>query len=497
MDVVPSRLAGRRRARARLAGGVASGLALLTGCPDRPIDKIEPTQTGAITKKIPVSADLDILFVIDNSPSTLDKQTVFAQNFPRFVQALDAFPMGRPNLHIGVVDTTVDIQAPGFATGCPSPDPRDNGLLQNTARLSGCAPPSGQFISDIKQPDGTRKVNYTDPLDRTLSCIAVLGADGCGIEGPLEAMKRALDGSRPENTDFVRKGAYLGVIFLADEDDASIKDPAVFSLRDNTVGGHNDFRVQPMFAYQCSTAISATAAGTYSDCTPRTNSYLQDPHAYSQFLTSVKRAGQVVVAAIAGPPPGLQTNDSPPQMASSPNIRTGSLTLNGVTQPLALLESCTAKINGNDAIGRPAVRLASFIEDFGDHGRFYTVCQGDYSAALADIGRTLFNAISPCLEGDLDTTDADPGNPGTQLQCSVSDAQVDDPSGENAEIIPICAMQDENTPAANGRRPCWWVKHDAAACPAPDTGFELELERTEAPAAGTNVVVECALTARQ
>jgi hypothetical protein len=29
--------------------------------------------------------------------------------------------------------------------------------------------------------------------------------------------------------------------------------------------------------------------------------------------------------------------------------------------------------------------------------------------------------------------------------------------------------------------------------PAPDTGFELELARTQPPEPGTNVVVECAL----
>src|SRR5262245_7415668 len=104
-------------------------LMLLAGCIDRTVSKLTPQQGGAVLKKIPVSADIDILFVIDNSGSTNDKQTVFAQNFPLFVQALDAFQTGRPNLHIGVVDTTVDIGAQGYgngANGCPSPDPGDD-----------------------------------------------------------------------------------------------------------------------------------------------------------------------------------------------------------------------------------------------------------------------------------------------------------------------------------------------------------------------------------
>jgi hypothetical protein len=480
--------------RAQLFGWLAL---LVMGCPDRPIDKIGPTQNGVVIKEIPISADIDILFVIDNSTSTLDKQTVFSQNFPRFVQALDAFPMGRPNLHIGVVNTTVDIATPGYANGtigCPTPDPRDNGLLQNNPKIAGCMPPNGQFISDFKNPDGSRTVNYTGTLDQALSCIALMGAEGCGFEAQLEAMKRALDGSRPENAGFIRNGAYLGVIILTDEDDASVKDNAVFSLPDATVGGRNDFRVQPLFAYRCATSISGSVGGTYKNCTPRTDSYLQDPHYYSQFLASVKDPGQIVIAAIAGPPPGLQTNDNPPQTATAPDISTGPLTLNTLNQALALLPSCSATINGNPAIGRPGIRLASFLGDFGERGRFYSVCQSDYSAALADIGKTLFNAISPCLEGPIDPTDADPTNPGPQLQCTVSDVQIDDKTGATSTVIPACKMQDATTPAATGARPCWWVNQNPTACPVPDTGFELKLVRSQPPATGTNVVVECALT---
>ncbi|HEX3763977.1 MAG TPA: hypothetical protein VHW23_35020 [Kofleriaceae bacterium] len=470
---------------------------LVMGCPDRSIDKIGPTQSGVVIKKIPVSADIDILFVIDNSASTADKQMLFLQNFPRFVQALDAFPMGRPNLHLGVISSTVDIGTSGFV-GCPSPDPHDNGLLQSTPRMPDCTPPSGPFIVDTKNPDGSRTTNYAagDTLEQTLSCIAQLGATGCGFEAPLEAMKRALDGSQAENTGFIRNGAYLAVIFLTDEDDASVQDNTVFTLPDDTVGGRNDFRVQPLFAYQCTPAISATKPGTYTRCTPRTNSYLRDPEYYSQFLSGIKGGGQVIVAAIAAPPPGLQTNDDPPQTASSPDIMTGLLTLNGAPPQLALLPSCTATVNGNPAIGRPAVRLASFVSDFGDRGRFYTVCQSDYSAALADIGRTIFQSITPCLDGPIDPTDAEPANPGPQLQCSVTDTRVDDQTGKSGVLIPTCQMADATTPAAGGARPCWWIRQDPVACPTTDTGFELEIERAQPPAPGTTVVVECALVDR-
>lgn len=471
-------------------------LTVLAGCPDRSLSEIDPVPARTVIKRIPVSADIDLLFVIDNSSSTRDKQLVFAQNFPKFVESLDAFPLGRPNLHIGVVSTTVDIGTGGFssgASGCPTPAPNDDGLLQNTPRVMGCTPPNGRYISDFKTPEGGRTVNYTGTLAQEVSCIAQIGPDGCGFEAPLEAMKRALDESRPENAGFIRDGAYLGVVILTDEDDASVKDNAVFSLPDNTVGGRNDFRVQPLHAYRCTTPISSMTPGTYSDCEPRTDSYLQDPHFYSQFLTSVKATGQVVVAAIAAPPPGLETNDSPPQRSDSPDIATGSLEIAGIRQSMALLPSCSATINSNPAVGRPAVRLASFIRDFGTRGRFYSVCQSDYSAALTDIGKTLFNAISSCLEGPIDPADADLANPGAQLQCSVSDVQVNDKTGANDALITPCKMQDATTPEPGGRRPCWWIDNNPTACPSPNTGFDLKVERTQPPATGTNVVIECAL----
>ena len=170
---------------------------MMAACPNRTISEVIPTQQGAVIKDIPFSADIDILFVIDNSASTADKQAVFSANFPKFVAALDAFPLGgRPNLHIAVVDTTVDIGVQGYAPSCPSPDPNDNGVFQNTPRVAGCQAPTGRFISDIKNSDMTRTVNYSGTLDQALSCIALVGATGCGFEAQLEAaVASALDGS--------------------------------------------------------------------------------------------------------------------------------------------------------------------------------------------------------------------------------------------------------------------------------------------------------------
>jgi len=108
-----------------------------------------------------ITNDLDVLFVIDNSASTADKQAALATSYPAFAQALDAFALGRPNLHIGVVDTTTDIGVQGFGPGCPSPDPNDDGVLQNVPRVAGCSAPTDRYIADVTAADGSRTTNYT------------------------------------------------------------------------------------------------------------------------------------------------------------------------------------------------------------------------------------------------------------------------------------------------------------------------------------------------
>ena len=244
-----------------------------------------------VTQRVLLTNKLDILLAIDNSSQILDKQTVLAESFPRFVQALDAFPNGRPDLHIGVVDSTVDIGVSGWG-GCPSPDPGDDGLLQNAARVTGCSAPTGRFIVDSPEGSG-RLTNYTGTLDHELSCIAQVGSAGCGFEAQLEGMKRALDGSRPENSGFLRPDADLAIIILTDEDDCSAVDSTIFTLPD--VADNPDFRCQPVAAYDCDPPISPSSGGSYTNCMVKRTGYLHDPQDYVKFLATIKDPSQTFV----------------------------------------------------------------------------------------------------------------------------------------------------------------------------------------------------------
>src|SRR6187397_1802808 len=100
-----ARANGGRTMRVTFASFLAIACtSLLAGCPDRTISEVNPQQGRVEYKDIPVTVnrDIDILFVIDDSPSMLDKQTNLKNNFPNFINVLDTIEGGLPNVHIGV-----------------------------------------------------------------------------------------------------------------------------------------------------------------------------------------------------------------------------------------------------------------------------------------------------------------------------------------------------------------------------------------------------------
>jgi hypothetical protein len=194
----------------------------------------------------------------------------------------------------------------------------------------------------------------------------------------------------------------------------------------------------------------------------------------------VKDPSLIAVALIAGD--------------STTTINTGPLS-RPFRQELALLPSCEATINGNFAIGRPSLRLHEFLDQFGTRGLFSTVCQADYSQTVSDIGDLLARAISPCLEGTLDTDDVDPTNPGLQPDCAVSELQDPGTDAEVETLIPRCRMIAPDRPDLAGARACWWVAPDPVAC-STETQLELRVERSAVAAPSSVVRVSCAATPR-
>ncbi len=97
-----------------------------------------------------------------------------------------------------------------------------------------------------------------------------------------------------------------------------------------------------------------------------------------------------------------------------------------------------------------------------------------------------------CLDAAIDPADVDAKNPGTQLACTVTRYGRRRHADAAQTVIPACAMTDATHPAPDGVRPCWWVASDPVACPAPDSGLELQIERGQAPPPSGDVIeLEC------
>jgi hypothetical protein len=308
------------------------GAGLLAGCPDRNVSEVNPNQNKEEYKDIPVNLnrDLDLLFVVDNSGSMGEEQASLVQNFPAFINVLSNIEGGLPNVHLGVVSSDMGA-GPYNITDCSGNG--DNGQLQVTARVNGCTPPNGAYISDVSVTPGTgncgtgndRQCNYTGALADTFSCIAELGTNGCGFEQHMESMRHALNGSNAFNNGFLRDNAYLGVVFIQDEDDCSTQDTGMFDTSQNslgdTLGPLASFRCTE-FGVDCETGnADPRALGPRTNCAPRQPSpYMYDVDEYVSFLKSLKSDDSlIVVSGIAGPPDPFGVRGDPAHPGPPPN----------------------------------------------------------------------------------------------------------------------------------------------------------------------------------
>ncbi len=425
----------------------------VAGCPDRTISELVPDQHGVEKKEIPVTInrDLDLLFLIDKSPTMTDEQAGLTASFPRFIQVLRQIDGGLPNLHLGVISQ--DIGAGGMTVGGNCSGNGDNGNLLATPRLPGCTPPNGNFISDLEGVDGGGRImNYAGSLEETFSCIATLGPNGCGFEQHLGSLKKALIGN-PGNAGFLRPDALLAIVIISDEDDCSAANPRIYDQSEALVGELGPFADFRCFewGWECDEGTMARGPGQYTNCRPRTSSpYLFHPDAFVEDIKRLKSdPKKIIVATLVGPRP----QDLVPAQQTA-------VTVNASNTPV-VSPSC---VNGGQN-AFPMPRLHHFAQAFPERNVFHSLCNNDLSAGLVRVAELIRRvAGDPCFETDVDQTDLDPANPGLQLQCTVSDVTNPGEPGETETVLPPCTMADPGTPAAGTRQPCWYVVPDPVKC---------------------------------
>jgi hypothetical protein len=435
-------------------GGCASGDVVVGGL-----------QEVAVMPALP-NRDLDLLFVIDNSPSMADKQVSLAESFPRMMQKLDQLDGGRPNLHIGVI--TSDMGTQGSAVAAPGP-------ALGTLGAGGCAGVGGDgalnhlgdpsltegYLSDVATLDG-RAQNYAGTLADEFSRLARVGAGGCGFEQHLAAMRRSL--VNPANAGFLRPEANLAVVILADEDDCSALDPALFGAAGAALGPLDSFR-----CFEQGVVCDPDAPRTPGDkhgCKPRAATTLvESVEPFVNALLAVKLdPRQIMVAGVIGDPGAVSVV---PEAAPAGGA-------------VKLAASCVFDDPAGPETADPAVRLAAFLGHFPGRSQLTSICNHDLSGPLDAIGATAKRLVGdPCI----DTTalaDASP-DPGIQPACEVTEVRDADP--DHAASLPLCATA--------GAADCFTLVADAAACPDSAEHLRVRVQRAGAVTPDTWTHVRC------
>jgi hypothetical protein len=427
-----------RRTSAEIAR-VAIAVVVLSACVDRTVSEVEPVQDNVETFDVPtvVERDVDILFVIDSSPSMAEEHASLRANFGALLDRLDDTPEGLPNVHLGVVSSDMGTAPYNVNSQCRA-DGGDRGLLHGAA----CSALGGaSFIEDVLDADGSRRRNYAGALEDVFGCTADVGVDGCGFERHLDAMKAAL--TPGANGGFVREDAMLAVVFLADEDDCSASDPRLYDANNTALGPLTDFRCHTQ-GVVCEDDPDPGAPGERTGCVARDDSaYLESIDAYVDFLVDLKgNERDVIVGAIVGDPEEVQIG------------------VDAQGRP-ELLAGCPS---GGLGASEPGIRFAELLGRF-TQSSFSTLCAGDLRGALEDVGEKIGSATGVMCLGSA-ISDRNPVKEGVQSECSM----VETLESGVERVIPSC-----DAAAA----PCWSIVNDGMCA----QGFgRLVIDRAGAPA---------------
>jgi hypothetical protein len=353
--------------------GVDASPADVPVLPDGPFSsETNPVPDASIVPDYPPNGvrALDILFMIDNSPSMQEEQLNLRRNFPIFMDELKKIPGGLPDIHIGVISSDLGAGSTPLANGgCARPG-GDRGIFQTKPNcgLDG----NSRFLTSLD--NGTMN-NFTGPIENVFSCLANLGTAGCGYEHQLQATRVALyEVVTRENAGFLRQNAVLAIVLITDEDDCSAEttsnlftDDASFpmttaSFRCSQVGHLCNGLPPPIAPFETALdSCQANPAGRLIKVADVVDSIR---------ALKAQPARDIVVAGIFGWP------------TSTVGARYRYVQSN---QGVDVAPVCQST-NGEAAAG---LRLKTFVESFGASGSFFSICQDDYSPALQKIAQAV------------------------------------------------------------------------------------------------------------
>jgi hypothetical protein len=433
------------------------GLIPLFACLSPPVESPRTTVTQETSVRVEqnLKNKVDLLFLIDNSPSMAPKQRELSMRFPQLIKKLDDFAAkgNKAWYHIGVVNS--DLGSGPFTLNNGQCHPGgDGGKLQITAKSSSIGPPpancanltlSGGNFVDYNQLAGTNNIGGGLSVPEAFSCLSSVGDGGCGFEHQLEAVYRALHDNIAENAGFLRSDAILAVVFVTDEDDCSA--PANGDLFDPSTAGVNMYGTLHSFrctqwGIQCNgmQVPPMSTPTSFTGCSSQTmanGGKLIDLDKYTAFFT--KAAGQggvkvnpddVIVVGITAPadPVGVSITTPCADQVNTPSC------------PI-LNHSCIATTN-SAFFGDPAVRVNAVVSS-AKHKNLTSICDTDYTAAIDALGDLIISQLGAgCLNAPV-ANRAD-GAP----DCVVEDVTANPDGTTTIKEIPWCG--------SNGNAPTCW-----------------------------------------
>lgn len=436
--------------------------------------------------------DVDILFVIDNSPSMSPKQKVLATAIPQFIQTIDATGA---NYQVGIVTTDLgynpmpglENKKPWNTIGACNTYVGDDGVLQNTpctnrtdsnklplmgeaatACSSLCPDPrfvpanGARFISKV---DGisnvpVKMVNGVDVgPQQAFQCMALVGDVGCGVEQQLESAKRALDNHRQDNAGFNRGSSVLAVIFITDEDDCSVDlmqraflDPSTPGVGTSACDINNpNAAINPAcfnVDYRCiardlGCKEALNTVGTKTNCAERQDSVLYSIDKYANFFASLPNPNLVIAGIwtptlldnLSGDPAkdGRLYVEKVQNQTDSAGLNRGVKTNAACYNPDPTLTTDTAK----GFFGQAQVRLSTFIRRFKSTGTTEnSICDANnYPKALQVIANNIINSFQvDCISPAPKTVN---GNP----ECVVGYVDASNQKATPDTLLPVCSAK--------------------------------------------------------
>jgi hypothetical protein len=339
-----------------------------------------PPEDGG-TEWVPLPGAVDLLVVVDNSNSMREEQAVLSAEFTDLVRGLvdppdlddDDVPDYPPvtDLHVGVVSTDIGTGGHPVQT-CDGPA-GDDGVLRDrpSGAIAGCAEEYPRFLEFTEVDDPA-------VLGADFECLATLGTGGCGFEQHLGAVHRALTahGEGP-NAGFLRDGSVLAVLIVSDEDDCTVSAESsdIFDV-------NNDLGPLNLRCFEHA-------------------EYVDDVATLVQGLLALRpgHPERVIVGGVLGIPvdSGCDTGD---MGADDFNCLLDHPEMQQVIDHSAegkgerTVPSCAVPGLGEAFAPRRLVQFVRDVQAAGGSGNVQSICQSDWSAALANIAREIQEQVA-------------------------------------------------------------------------------------------------------